>query len=103
MRFYRRLNVSFWYENKEYDLFPVDIDEDDFEVSIVTQARHPDLKRGCVGNLIYTSSGGMQAYTYDDVKENQEDCLSEVLLKNIQVWDVSDDGVPTWKYVFEKE
>ena len=53
MRFYRYLNVSFWYENKEYNLFPEDIYEDDFEVTVITKARHPDLKRGCIGNLIY--------------------------------------------------
>ncbi len=102
MRFYRRLNVSFWYENKEYDLFPVDIDEDDFEVSMVTQARHPNLKRGCVGNLIYTCSDGIKAYTYEDA-EGDCDCLHNVLLKKIQVWDINEDGLPTWKYVFDKE
>ena len=103
MRFYRWLNVSFWYENKEYALFPIDIEEDDFEVSVITQARHPNLKRGCVGNLIYTCNGGVKAETYEDVKDNQQDCLTDVLLKKIQVWDISEDGVPTWKYVFEKE
>lgn len=102
MRFYRYLNVSFWYENKEYVLFPEDIDEDDFEVTVVTKARHPNLKRGCVGNLIYTCSGGMKAQTGEEV-DGQQDCLDDVLLKKIQVWDIDEDGIPTWKYVFDKE
>lgn len=101
MRFYRRLNVSFWYENKEYELFPVDIYEDDFEVSITTMARHPNLKRGCVGNLIYTCKDGMKAYTYENT-DDDFDCLHNVLLKKIQVCEIDSDGMPTWKYVFEK-
>jgi hypothetical protein len=103
MRFYRYLNVSFWYENKEYTLFPVDIDEDDFEVSIVTQARHPDLKRGCIGNLIYTSSGGIKPFDGEKIEGDQQDYLHNVLLKKIQVWDIDEHNMPTWKYVFEKE
>lgn len=102
MRFYRYLNVSFLYENKEYELFPEEIDEDDFEVTVVTKARHPNLKRGCVGNLIYTCCGGTNVRTGEDV-DGDFDCLNNMLLKKIQVWDTDENGVPTWKYVFDKE
>lgn len=102
MRFYKRVNVSFWCENKEYALFPQNIEENDCEVTVISIARHPNLKRGCVGNLIYTYGGGMKAYTGEDV-EDEQDCLHNVLLKKIQVWNVDEDGLPTWKYVFDKE
>lgn len=103
MRIYRYLDISFWCENKEYDLIPQDIDEDDFEVTIITPARHPNLKRGCVGNLIYNCHKGVDIKTGSDAEGEQQDCLNDVLLKKIQVYDFNEDSVPIWKYVFEKE
>lgn len=100
MNVYRGLDVSFWYENKEYKLHPVSIDDYGDEVEIITFFRHPDIKRGCIGNLILYTDKGFNLDGEDT--QAQEDCINEVLLRNITVWSANEDEPIHWKYIFLK-
>ena len=100
MYIYSRLDISFWYENKEYKLHPIGMDDYGDYIEVITCFRHPDIKRGCIGNLILYMDKGVN-WDGNDAPV-QEDCIDEVLLRSITVWS-ADEGEPIyWKYIFLK-
>ena len=81
-------------ENK-FDLYPISIDESTEEINIITNVRWLPLKRGCTGDLIFSSKG-----IFDN--EKIEDIHRDVLLSRIEVWSEEFDEPTEWKYVFLK-
>lgn len=102
MNAYLKLDASFWCKDTEYPLYPIWVDESDDSIEIVTSLRHPDVRRGCIGNLILTAVEGRELDTFEEVS-NQRDCYDNVLLGKIQVWLTSYDEAPSWKYIFLKD
>lgn len=102
MNAYKYLDASFWCENKEYKLNPISSEDYDNYVEIVTYFRHPNIKRGCIGNLFMISRGGFDVKTYDTVSD-QEDCYSDVLLHKIMIESANRDEAVTYKYIFLKD
>lgn len=102
MNFYRRLTASFWYKGVEYPLYPLYIDENDDVIEVVSPARHPDIVRGCIGDLVTIGVNGVDS----DNKDNLpllEDRHNNVLLGKIQVYSIKVDEAPNWKYIFLKD
>lgn len=102
MNVYRRLDASFWCKNVEYPLYSFGFDERDDSIDVIAYARHPELERGCIGNLIIKAVGGHEIETSEDVP-NQEDCYRNVLLGRIQVYSAEPEEAPSWKYTFLKD
>ena len=102
MNFYRRITASFWYNREEYPLYPTSINEDDDSVEIITSARHPDIKRGCIGDLVLTGVNGKNASSEQNVPLLNDYCHN-VLLSKIQVYSADPTEAPTWRYIFLKE
>lgn len=100
MNFYHRLNASFWCKNVEYPLYAVGIEEDDDSVTVLSQVRHPEVERGCIGNLILTGVNGHN-FNGDEVELN--DGHHNILLAKIQVYSADLEECPTWRYVFLKD
>lgn len=101
MHCYGFLDASFWYKDTEYKLYAIKIEEYDDSIEIISYLRHPDVCRGCIGNLILTASDGRNIH--GDNKPNQNDCYHNMLLSKIQVDSASNQEAPTWKYTFLKE
>lgn len=102
MNAYKYLDVSFWYENKEYKLNPISIEDYDDYVEITTYFRHPNIKRGCIGNLLLNSKKGFDLETYEVVPD-QEDCYSDVLLQKVMIESANRDEAVVYKYIFLKD
>lgn len=102
MNFYCRITASFWYNNEEYPLYSTSINEYDDSVEIITTARHPDIKRGCIGNLVLTGVNGANAKAEQNVPI-LNDYHYNILLSKIQVYSAEPDSPPAWKYIFLKE
>lgn len=100
MNIYSRLDVSFWCENKEYKLFPIGVDDYGDYIEVITAFRDPDIKRGCIGNLILYADKGID-WDGMDVPV-QEDCIDEVLLRSITVYSASEGEPIYWRYIFLK-
>ncbi len=101
MNVYSRLDASFWCENKEYKLHPIGIDDCIDCVEVITAFRHPDIKRGCIGNLILYADKGIDWDGGD--APTQEDCICEVLLRSVTVWSADEGESVYWKYIFLKD
>ena len=100
MNVYNRLDVSFWYNNKEYKLHPISVDDYGDCVEIVTVFRDPDIIRGCTGNLIICADKGIDWDGMD--APAQEDCIDEVLLRSVTIYSASEGEPIYWKYIFLK-
>ena len=77
------------------NLYSISIGEDPDIIEIVTRVRHPALKRGSVGDLIFVSQN-----PYDGVEVR--DVHKDVLLQRIEVWSEEIDEPTEWRYVFLK-
>lgn len=102
MNAYLNLNISFWYKDTEYKLYNESVDDYDDSIIIITSFRHPDIIRGCIGNLVLNSTKGTTLPNYKDAPD-QQDCYKNVLLSKIQVESAELDGCVRWKYTFMKE
>jgi hypothetical protein len=103
MNCYRYLDASFWCKDTEYELHPIEIDEYDDYIEIVSYLRDPDVYRGCIGNLILTAIDGRDIEG-EEVASTQRDCYRNVLLSKIQVYSAKNrEEAPTWKYTFLKD
>lgn len=89
------INAIFINGSDELNLHSISIDEDSDSIKIVTNIRHPALKRGSVGDLIFVSKTPLDGTEIEDVHK-------DMLLQRIEVW--SDNvGEPTeWRYIFLK-
>lgn len=101
MNCYRCLDASFWCKDTEYKLYPINIDEYDDYVEVVSYFRHPDVYRGCIGNLILIAVDGRDIEGND--MPTQRDCYQNMLLSKIQVYSANQEEAPTWKYTFLKD
>ena len=81
-------------ENK-FDLYPISIDESTEDIKIITYVRQPSLKRGCIGDLIFSSKSILD-------NEKIEDIHRDVLLSRIELWSEEPDELTEWRYVFLK-
>ena len=102
MSFYSRLDASFWCKNVEYPLYAINIDEYDDSIEVVSPARHPEIERGCVGNLILIGVDGRNI-DFDKDGAELKDCYQNVLLGKIQVYSAKSEECPYWKYIFLKD
>ena len=89
------INAIFINGSDELNLHSISIDEDSDSIKIVTNIRHPALKRGSVGDLIFVSK------TQLDGKEIR-DIYKDVLLQFIEVWSEEIGELTEWRYVFLK-
>ena len=81
--------------DEELNLYSISIDEDSDSIKIITNIRHPALKRGSVGDLIFVSKTPLDGTKIRDIHK-------DVLLQCIEVWS-EEIGEPTeWRYVFLK-
>jgi hypothetical protein len=102
MNVYNRLGISFIYDGIEYELYPIDVDDYDDTIEIITYFRHPNIKRGCVGDLDLRSGKGFEVGTASDASD-QIDTYENVLLKNILIWSNNEGEAVEYKYTFLKD
>ena len=100
MNVYGRLDISFWYKNKEYKLHPISADEYDDSIEIVTSLRHPDIERGCIGNVVLYTDKGRDLFGNE--APAQEDFIQDALLRNIILYSANEGEPICWKYTFLK-
>lgn len=79
----------------EFNLYSTGIDESFDDFRIVTQVRQPSLKRGCIGDLIFSSKGILDDEPFEDIHR-------DVLLSRIEVWSEELDEPTKWRYIFLK-
>ena len=93
-----KFNINAMFKNdvgEELNLYSISIDEDSDSIKINTNIRHPALKRGSVGDLIFVSRATPDG---TEIRDTHKD----VLLQCIEVWS-EEIGEPTeWRYVFLK-
>ena len=81
--------------DKELNLHSISIDEDSDSIKIVTNIRHPALKRGSIGDLIFVSKTPLDGTEIRDIHK-------DVLLQCIEVWSEEIGELTEWRYVFLK-
>lgn len=81
--------------DEELNLHSISIDEDSDSIKIVTNIRHPALKRGSVGDLIFVSKTPLDGTEIRDIHK-------DVLLQCIEVWSEEIGELTEWRYVFLK-
>jgi hypothetical protein len=97
------LDASFWCKGIEYELHPIDINEDDDCIEIISYFRDSDVYRGCIGNLILTAINGRDIEGNEAVS-TQRDCYRNMLLSKIQVYSAKNrEEAPIWKYTCLKD
>ena len=89
------INTIFINGSDELNLHSISIDEDSDSIKIVTNIRHPALKRGSVGDLIFVSKTPLGGAEIRDVHK-------DVLLQCIEVWSEEIGELTEWRYVFLK-
>ena len=89
------INAMFKDGSDELNLHSISIDEDSDSIKIVTNIRHPALKRGSVGDLIFVSKTPLDG---TEIRDTHKD----VLLQRIEVWWEDVDEPTEWRYVFLK-
>lgn len=102
MNGYLNLSISFWYKDTEYKLYNESVNDYNDSIEIITSFRHPDIQRGCIGNLVLNSIQGTTVPNCEDAPD-QTDCYKNVLLSKIQVESADRDSCVRWKYIFMKE
>lgn len=91
-----KINATFKDNSRnEFNLYPISIDESSDDFRIITQVRHPSLKRGCIGDLMFSSKGVLDNEPFEDIHR-------DVLLSRIEVWSEELDEPTEWRYVFLK-
>jgi hypothetical protein len=98
-----RIEVVLRNGDEELNMYMIDINDWDDEIEVYSYCRHPNLKRGWVGDLIYRCVRGVNMPDCTEVKNIEVDCIKDVLLRHIQCFSVGDDEATTWKYVFLKD
>ena len=89
------INAIFINDSDELNLHSISIDEDSDSIKIVTNIRHPALKRGSVGDLIFVSKTPLDGTEIRDIHK-------DVLLQCIEVWSEEIGELTEWRYVFLK-
>ena len=89
------INAIFINGSDELNLHSISIDEDSDSIKIVTNIRHPALKRGSVGDLIFVSKTPLDDTEIEDVHK-------DMLLQRIEVWSDNIDELTEWRYIFLK-
>ena len=90
------INAIFINGSDELNLHSISIDEDSDSIKIVTNIRHPALKRGSVGDLIFVSKTPLDDTEIRDIHK-------DVLLQRVEVWSENVDEATEWRYVFLKD
>ncbi len=98
-----RIEIILRSSNEEFNLHMIDINDYDDEIEVYSYCRHPNLKRGWVGDLIYRCTNGFNMQDYAAVEDIEIDCLQDVLLRHVQCFSCSNDEATIWKYVFLKD
>ena len=98
-----RINIILRNNNEELNLYFTDIDDWEHEIEIYSNFRHPNLKRGWTGDLIYHCAHGVNISDLTDIKNIELDCLKDVLLRSVQCYSANDDEAVVWKYTFLKD
>lgn len=101
MEIYNRIMVILQDNERRFELYPIDINDWDESIEVYSHTRHPELKRGFVGDFIYQGCG-FNVNTTQDIKSVDIDCYKDVLLKSVQCWRLDPDGAIEWKYTFLK-
>ena len=101
MNVYSSLDISFWCNYKEYKLLPISVDDYGDYIEVITMFIDPDIKRGCIGNLIFYADKGIDWDGMD--VPTQENCIDGVLLRNITVYSANEGEPIYWKYIFFKD
>ena len=92
------ININATFTNdvgEELNLYSISIDEDSDSIKINTNIRHPALKRGSVGDLIFISKASLDGTEIMDTHK-------DVLLQRIEVWWEDVDEPTEWRYIFLK-
>ena len=92
------ININAMFINdvgEELNLYSISIDEDSDSIKINTNIRHPLLKRGSVGDLIFISKASLDGTEIMDTHK-------DVLLQRIEVWSEEIDEPTEWRYIFLK-
>ena len=89
------INAIFINGSDELNLHSISIDEDSDSIKIVTNIRHPALKRGSVGDLIFVSKTPLDDTEIRDVHK-------DMLLQRIEVWSENVGELTEWRYIFLK-
>ena len=79
----------------ELNLYSISIDEDSDSIKIITDVRHPALKRGSIGDLIFVSKTPLDGTEIKDIHK-------DMLLQRIEVWSENVDEATEWRYIFLK-
>lgn len=82
-------------EGNEFNLYSTTVYEDCDSFEIITQIRQPELKRGCVGDLIIVHKNPLD-------EKHIEDRHKDMLLRRIEVWSNDPDAAVEWQYIFLK-
>ena len=90
------INAIFINGSDELNLHSISIDEDSDSIKVVTNIRHPALKRGSVGDLIFVSKTPLDDTEIRDIHK-------DVLLQCIEVWSEEIGELTEWRYVFLKD
>ena len=83
-------------EGNEINLYATTVYEDCDSFEIITEIRQPELKRGCVGDLILIHKNPL-----DNI--NIEDTHKDMLLRRVEVWSNDPDAAIEWRYIFLKD
>ena len=87
------INAIFINGSDELNLHSISIDEDSDSIKIVTNIRHPALKRGSVGDLIFVSKTPLDGTEIRDIHKD---------VQCIEVWSEEIGELTEWRYVFLK-
>ena len=100
MDVFSKMIIGLQSEDYMYELPFFDIDDYDDRIEVYSAMRHPDLKRGFVGDFIYRVDG----CSIDGGKNINTDIdgYKDVLLQKIQCWHANAGDVIEWKYTFLK-
>ncbi len=87
---------------EEVKIYSDDYDECIDEIKIITSVRSSQLDRGWIGDLTYSTVRAYDAQSGHEVEVVAQSTYHDVLLTNINVYNV-DDGHITWQYRFLKK
>lgn len=97
-----RMDVFLKNETSNFKMLTKDISESGDEIEVYTNFFNSLLKRGWVGDLTYYCYKGYIPHNPDEVKDMDLMTVKEILLRNVQLYQYTDDGLPIWKYTFLK-
>ena len=97
-----RMDVFLKNETSNFEMLTNEISESGDEIEVYTNFFNPLLKRGWVGDLTYYCYKGYIPHNPDEVKDTDLMTVKDILLRNVQLYQYTDDGLPIWKYTFLK-